>query len=137
MAIRMDDMLIVNVDTVGEAAIVECEGMILSNDDALQLRDAITWQATIRVIVIDLSNVSVIAAVGLNMLSVLQRRARQRVVRLKLFNPHPSVRRDLERAGLLYDLEFASLGEVMALVIAAGESPAAGYLTRSEGTGAR
>ena len=130
-------MLIVNVDTVGEAAIVECEGMILSNDDALQLYDAITWQATIRVIVIDLSKVSVIAAVGLNMLSLLQRRARQRVIRLKLFNPHPSVRRDLEYAGLLYDLEFASLGEVMALVIAAGGSPTAGYLTQSEGTGAR
>jgi anti-anti-sigma factor len=117
----MDDMLIVNVDTVGEAAIVECEGMILSNNDALQLCDAITWEAPIRVVVIDLSKVSVIAAIGLNVLSLLQRRARQRVIRLKLFNPHPSVRRDLEHAGLLYDLEFASLGEVMALVIDAGD----------------
>jgi anti-anti-sigma regulatory factor len=117
----MDDMLIVNVDTVGEAAIVECEGMILTNDDALQLCDAVTRHAALRVMVIDLSKVSVIAGIGLTMLASLQRWAREFVIRLKLFNPHPSVRRDLDRAGLLYDLEFASLGEVMALVIDAAD----------------
>jgi anti-anti-sigma regulatory factor len=117
----MDDMLIVNVDTVGEAAIVECEGMVLSNEDALQLCDAVTSQANVRVMVIDLSRVSVIAGIGLTMLASLQGWARQCVIRLKLFNPHPSVRHALEHAGLLYDLEFASLGEVMALVIDVGE----------------
>jgi anti-anti-sigma factor len=116
----MGGMLVVNTDTVGEAAIVECEGTIMGSDDALQLRDAVMGQAAIRVIVIDLSKVSVTANQGLSALLFLQHWARQRGVQLKLFNPRPSVRRDLEHAGSLYGFEFASLGEVMALVIDAG-----------------
>jgi anti-anti-sigma regulatory factor len=113
-------MLVVNVDTVGEAAIVECEGMIMGNDDAVQLRDAITGRAAIRVIVIDLSKVSVTGEIGLGILLLLQRWARDCGIQLKLFNPSPSVRCDLECASSRYELEFASLGEVMSLVIDAG-----------------
>jgi anti-anti-sigma regulatory factor len=123
--VTMNDMLTVNVDIVGEASIVECEGRIMSNDDALQLRDTIPGWDAIRVIVIDLSKVIATAGVGRNMFVLLQRRARQRGIRLKFFNPHPRVRRDLEHAGLLNDLEFASLGEVMSLVIDAGNRLAA------------
>jgi hypothetical protein len=53
------------------------------------------------------------------MLLFLERWARHRGIRLKLFNPCPSVRRELEDTGSLFGL-FASLGEVMAIVIDAG-----------------
>jgi anti-anti-sigma regulatory factor len=110
-------MLNMNLDDVGEAAIVECEGTILGDEDALQLRDAVTERAANRVIVIDLSRVSVAAGKGLSMLLFLQRWARHRSIQLKLFNPCPSVRRDLEQTISPFKPPFASLGEVMALLI--------------------
>ena len=112
-------MLKVNMDSVGEAAIVECEGTISGVDEALRLYDAVTGRAADRVIVIDLSRVSVTVGEGLSMLLFLERWARHRGIRLKLFNPCPSVRRELEDTGSLFGL-FASLGEVMAIVIDAG-----------------
>lgn len=109
-------MLNVNMDQVGEAAIVECEGTIIGDDDAQQLRDAVTERAANHVIVIDLSRVSATVGKGLSMLLFLRRWARQRGIQLKLFNPCPSVRRDLVHAISPDKLEFASLGEVMALL---------------------
>jgi anti-anti-sigma regulatory factor len=110
-------MLKVNMDSVGEAAIVECEGTISGGDEALQLYDAVTGRAGDRVIVIDLSRVSVTVGKGLGMLLFLERWARHRGIQLKLFNPRPSVRRDLGHAASPYELEFVSLGEVMAVLI--------------------
>jgi anti-anti-sigma regulatory factor len=109
-------MLKVNMDSVGEAAIVECEGSISGGDEALRLYDAVTGRAADRVIVIDLSRVSITVDKGLSMLLFLQRWARHRGIQLKLFNPRPSVRRDLEHANSPYELEFVSLGEVMAVL---------------------
>ena len=91
-------MLKVNMDSVGEAAIVECEGTISGSDEALQLDAAVTGRAADRVIVIDLSKVSVTMGKGLSMLLLLQRWARHRGIQLELFNPCPSVRRELEHA---------------------------------------
>src|SRR5579863_4511827 len=110
-------MLKVNMDSVGEAAIVECEGTINGGDEALKLYDAVTGRAADRVIIIDLSKVSVTVGKGLNMLLFLKRWARQRGIQLELFNPCPSVRHELEHAISPYELEFVSLGEVMAVLI--------------------
>jgi hypothetical protein len=38
-------MLNLNMDDVGEAAIVECEGTLIGSDEALQLPDAVTGRA--------------------------------------------------------------------------------------------
>jgi anti-anti-sigma regulatory factor len=113
-------MLMTNLDSIGEAAIVECEGTIASTDDGIQLRNAVTGQAAMRVIVIDFSKVMVAAGDGLRILLFLQRWARRRRIQLKCFNPPPSVRRDLEDAGPLCSFEFTSLPEVMAILIDAG-----------------
>jgi len=118
-------MLSVKVDNVGESAIVECEGTIMGGDDAQQLRNAVTGWAGTRVIVIDLSRVSVAVSNGLSMLSFLQRWARHRGIQLILFNPCPSLRRDLEHSISPYDLKFASLGEVMTILTAAANRLAA------------
>ena len=110
-------MLNVNLDSVGEVAIVECEGAIIGGEDALQLRDAVTGRAANRAIVIDLSKVSVTGKQGLSMVLFLQSWARHRGIRLKFFNPCPSVKRDLELAISSYELEFVSLAQVVALLI--------------------
>jgi anti-anti-sigma regulatory factor len=110
-------MLNVNMDSIGEAAIVECEGTISGGDEALQLRDAVTGRAANRVIVIALSKVSVTVGKGLSMVLFLQRWARHRGIQLKIFNPCPSVRHDLDHAISPYELEFVSLDEVMGLLI--------------------
>jgi anti-anti-sigma regulatory factor len=113
-------MLVVNLDSIGEAGIVECGGTIMGTDDALQLRDAVRGRAAMHVIVVDFSKVIAIAAEGLSMLLFLQHWARQCHIQLKLFNPRPTIRRDLEYAGSRSGFEFASLGEVMALMIDEG-----------------
>ena len=110
-------MLNVNLDNVGDVAIVECEGSIIDGEDALQLRDAVTGRAANRAIVIDLSKVSVTGKQGLSMVLFLQSWARHRGIRLKFFNPCPSVRRDLEHAISPCELEFVSLAEVVVLLI--------------------
>jgi anti-anti-sigma regulatory factor len=110
-------MLNLNMDNVGEAAIFECGGTIIGSDDAQKLRDAVTGRAENRVIVIDLSKVSIAVSDGLSMLLFLQHWARHRGIQLKLFNPCPSVRCDLEHAISPYEPEVASLDEVMALLI--------------------
>jgi hypothetical protein len=69
------------------------------------------------VIVIDLSRVRVTVDKGLNMLLFLQRWARHCGIQPELFNPCPSLRRELEHAISPYELEFVSLGEVMAVLI--------------------
>jgi hypothetical protein len=82
---------------------------IRGGDEALQLYDAVTGRAADRVIVIDLSRVSVSVDKGLNMLLFLQRWARHRGIQLELFNPCPSLRRELEHAISPYELEVVSL----------------------------
>jgi hypothetical protein len=86
-------MLKLNMDSVGEAAIVECEGAICGGDEALQLYEAVTGRAADRVIVIDLSRVSVTGGKGLSMLLC-----------------------DLGHAASPCELDFVSLGEVMAVL---------------------
>jgi hypothetical protein len=53
---------------------------------------------------------------GLNMLLFLQRWAGHRGIQLEMFNPCPSSGRELEHAISPYELEFVSLGEVMAVL---------------------
>ena len=48
-------MPIVNIDTLGEMAIVECAGRFVRNDAAFKLRDAVTSQTNARVVVLDLT----------------------------------------------------------------------------------
>jgi hypothetical protein len=44
-------MPIVNIDTLGEMAIVECAGRFVRNDDAFKLRNVVTSQTNARVVV--------------------------------------------------------------------------------------
>jgi len=110
-------MLSVHIENIGEIAVIECEGRIVRSEAAFKLREAVTSQKHVRIIVLDLSGVSAIEAGGLGMLVSLQRWAQENDVRLKLFNPHQSVRDRLERANSIGQFDIATLDEMMAILV--------------------
>ncbi len=109
-------MLSVNVERVGEMAVVECEGRIVHSEAVFKLRDAVLSQPDARIVVLDLSEVEVIGGGGLGMLAFLQRWAYTRDIRLKLFNPCRSVQDRLDHSASVPGLEIATLDEMMALL---------------------
>lgn len=107
----------VNVEHIGELAVVECEGSIVQSEAAVKLREAVTSQTDARIVVIELSDVRAIEGGGLGMLVFLQRWARDHNIRFLLFNPSKSVRNRLKRAQSIARIYIATLEEMMALVV--------------------
>ncbi len=58
-------MLKLNIDNIGDLAIVECEGRIVHSEAAFKLRDAVTSQREARSVVLELSDVQGIEGGGL------------------------------------------------------------------------
>src|SRR5437016_13662372 len=100
-------MLSINIDNIGDLAIVECKGKIVLTGASCKLRDAVTSQRDASVVVLDLSRVYAIEDSGLSMLSFLQRWAQEHDIRLKLFNPVNYVRWSLERANRMQQFDIA------------------------------
>ena len=109
-------MLTVHIETLGDLAVVECEGRIVRSEAVFKLRDAVMSQAATRTIVLDLSEVDSIGGGGVGMLVFLQRWACDRDIRLKLFSPSRSVVDGLEHHGSNRSFEIASLHEMMILL---------------------
>ncbi len=114
---RGGSMLSVQTENIGEMAVIQCEGRIVRSEAALKLRQAVLAQRLARIIVLDLSEVSAIEGGGLGMLVSLQRWAQDHDIRLKLFNPHQSVRGRLEQANSMRQFDFATLDEMMAILV--------------------
>jgi len=113
-------MLKINVDNIGDLAIVECEGRIVRSEAAFKLRDAVTAQVGARTVVVELTEVKAIEDGGLGVLVFLQRWAHDHNIRLKLFNPSKFVRRRLELVRTLSDFDIPTLDEMMTLLDSAG-----------------
>jgi anti-anti-sigma regulatory factor len=109
-------VLSVNIDNIGEMAVLECAGGIVRSEDALKLRGAVNSQSAARIIVLDLSEVPAIGSEGLGMLVFLQRWASDHDIRLKLFNPRQSVFDKLEHVNSMREFDVATLDEMMALL---------------------
>jgi anti-anti-sigma regulatory factor len=77
----------VHIDNRGETAIVECAGRFVRNEAAFKIRDAVTSQKNVRVVVLDLTDMHAIGGGALGTLLLLQKWARDRDIRFKLFNP--------------------------------------------------
>jgi anti-anti-sigma regulatory factor len=120
-------MLSVHMENIGEMAVIECEGRIVRSEDAFELRKAVNLQSDAQIIVLDLSEVTVIAGGGLGMLVFLQRWAHDHGIRLKLFNPRQSVRDSLEHASSMREFDIASLDEMMALLASADARHPCGF----------
>jgi anti-anti-sigma regulatory factor len=109
-------MLTVHIETLGDLAVVECEGRIVRSEAVFKLRDAVMSQAAARIIVLDLSEVDALGGGGVGMLVFLQRWACGHDIRLKLLSPSRSVVDGLEHHSSIWSFEIADLGEMMTLL---------------------
>lgn len=115
-------MLNIHVDHVGDVAVVECEGRIVSSAAAFELRNAVTEQADARIVILDFSELEALGGGAVGMLAFLQRWASQHNIRLKLFNPSRSLLERLENTTSIPAFEFATIDEVIAYLSRAGSS---------------
>jgi len=109
-------MLKIHEETVGDMAMLECEGRLVRSDAAFKLREAVTAHKDARVVVLDLTEVHALEGGGLGMLVFLQRWAHDHDIQLKLFNPSLSTRHRLEHASSMYDFDIVGLPEMMSLL---------------------
>ena len=110
-------MFNINIECVGDMAVVQCEGRLVQSEAAFRLRDAILSQRHARVVVVDLSEVRAIEGGGLGMLAYLQRWAHDHNIKLKLFNPCGTVMDRLDHTYTwMPSLEVATTDEVIALL---------------------
>jgi anti-anti-sigma regulatory factor len=111
-------MLNITVENIGEGelAVVTCAGRMIENESAHKLCEAVTSQSDARIVVVELSEVSVIGGGGFGALVFLQRWARKHDIRFLLFNPSNSVRSRLERARSIAEFYIPSFDEMMALL---------------------
>jgi anti-anti-sigma regulatory factor len=112
-------MLDLHVEKIGELAVIDCEGRIVRREEALILREAVMPLQDVRIIVLDLSEVSAFEDRGLGMLLFLQRWANNRDIQFKLFNPTISVRSELEGSSWMPEFDIATAHETMALLASA------------------
>jgi anti-anti-sigma regulatory factor len=121
-------MLSVHSDRIGDVAVVQCEGRLVRSDSAFKLRDEVTAQDDVRVIVLDLSEITSIEGGGLGMLLFLERWALDHEIELKIFNPSNSVRHRLEQAQSVMDFEISTIQDVSTVLAHAGEHGAHTHL---------
>lgn len=114
-------MMNVQIENIGNMAVVTCQGRIVRSDAAFKLRAAVVSQLSANVIVLDLSDVTAIEGGGLGMLWYLQRWASDHRIPLKLFNPANQVKERLDHLEPNPRFEIASHGEMMALLARADQ----------------
>ncbi|HZP64460.1 MAG TPA: STAS domain-containing protein [Terriglobales bacterium] len=93
-------MLNIDVEKTGDVAVVRCAGRIVRGQEVHTLRTAVIAEKQSRIVVLDLSDVEIIDAGGLNTLVSLHEWARSRGVQLKLVNPSHFVHEMLTRTKL-------------------------------------
>ena len=104
------------IETLSDLAVVECKGRIVHSEAAFKLSEAVFSHGDARIIVLDLSEVTALEGPGLGMLLFLQRWADDHDIRLKMFNPRPSVRARLEHVSPIRGFDIATLDEMTALL---------------------
>ncbi len=109
-------MLNLNVEKIGDVAVIHCEGRIVQSDAAFRLRNAVTHQKDARVVLLDLSGVRALEGGGLGMLVFLQMWARDHGLQFKVFDPPAGVRQSLVRARSAAAVEIAGIGDVLSLL---------------------
>jgi anti-anti-sigma factor len=100
-------MLKFTIHNLGEVALFECEGR-LTVESAGALRKAVTTQASVATVVLDLKGLTDVDAAGLGALASLGSWARATKTRLKLMNLMPRVEKLLELTGLRSEFSICS-----------------------------
>src|SRR5215469_3062588 len=97
----------------GDVAVLRCVGKMVRAAALRLLKDAVTGMSQLRVIVLDLSDVTMVGARGLGTLVSLHNWAGANGIQLKLVNPSKVMREMLELTGLTSVLQVSSLDEVI------------------------
>ena len=109
-------MLNLRIEHIGDMAIVECKGTIVRRDATLKLREAVTAQRNVRIVLLDLTKVGAIEGGGLGMLWFLQRWTDDHDIQFKLYNPINAVRDRLEHNSAMLRFDIITFEEMMSLV---------------------
>ncbi len=109
-------MFTVGVDRSEDVVVLQCRGRIVRGEATYTLRDVVTCQRNVRIIVLDLSDVETLDGSGLGMLVFVHRWTGDNGVQLKLVNPSPLVREMLERTRLTCVFDVSSVDEALAIL---------------------
>ena len=109
-------MLKVNIERIGDVAVIHCEGRVVQSAGAFRLRDAVTQQKDARVILLDLSDVRSLEGGGVGMLVCLQRWTSDHGIQFKVFDPPAFLQQRLEQVRSASELEIAGMSEVLSLL---------------------
>ena len=103
----------IETEQAGDVAVLQCAGKMVHAEALSLLGDAVTGLPRVRVIVLDLSEVTMLGAQGLGMLVFLHNWAGANGIQLKLVNPSRWVREILELTGLTSVLHISSVNDVI------------------------
>ena len=103
-------------------AVLQCAGRMVRTEALCLLKDAVTGLPPMRVIVLDLSEVTLLGAGGLGMLVFLHNWACANSIQLKLVNPSRWVRGMLELTGLTSVLNISSVNDVIQIFCNSGRA---------------
>jgi anti-anti-sigma factor len=107
-------------EQTGDVAVLQCAGKMVRNSALCLLRDTVTSLLRARVIVLDLSEVSIVGAGGLGTLVSLHKWACANGIQLKLVNPSKLVRDIFERTRLTSVLHISTVDEVAQIFCTSG-----------------
>lgn len=100
-------------EQIADVAVLRCAGKMMRTDALCLLRDTVTSLSHLRVIVLDLSEISMLGARGLGTLVSLHNWACANGIQLKLANLSQRVRAILELTGLTSVLNISSVNDVI------------------------
>jgi anti-anti-sigma regulatory factor len=109
-------MFHLQVERIGDVAIVQCEGRMMQSDSVFELRDAVMAQRDVTTVLLDFSELESIGGGGVGMLVFLQSWAHAHEMELKLFDPPAAVRQKLHMTRSAAELKVASMDEVLDLL---------------------
>jgi anti-anti-sigma factor len=109
-------MFHLQVERIGDVAIVQCEGRMMQSDSVFELRDAVMAQRDVSTVLLDLSELESIGGGGVGMLVFLQSWTHTHEMELKLFDPSTAVRQKLHMTRSAAELKVASMDEVLYLL---------------------
>jgi anti-anti-sigma factor len=109
-------MFHLQVERIGDVAIVQCEGRMMQSDSVFELRDAVMAQRDVTTVLLDLSELESIGGGGVGMLVFLQSWAHTHEMELRLFDPPAVVRQKLHMTRSAAELKIASMDEVLDLL---------------------
>jgi anti-anti-sigma factor len=93
-------MLTIDVEKTAQVAVVRCAGRIVRGEEISVLKNAVISDKDLRVIVLDLCEITMLDAGGLTALVVLHEWASDRGIRMQIVNPSQFVMEVLTRTGL-------------------------------------